>query len=126
MRLGEHRRLHSTAAGKLFLAHSEDLLARTLARGLDRFTADTLTAPAKLKAALRKVRSEKLAWNRGENSVGAGAVAAPVFDAGGQVTAALSTVFPLHVVDRPAGRRIAAATASAAQRISQQLGYGED
>src|SRR5690606_30019834 len=38
MRLGEHRHLHSTAAGKLFLAHSEDLLARILARGLERFT----------------------------------------------------------------------------------------
>lgn len=123
MRLGEHRALHSTASGKIFLAYSDDLLARVTARPLDAFTPGTIATATGLKAALRKVRSEGLAWNRGENSAGAGAVAAPIFDSGGQMTAALSTVFPLHVVDNATRRRIAAATVEAAGRISQQLGY---
>ncbi|MCC6889899.1 MAG: IclR family transcriptional regulator [Hyphomicrobiales bacterium] len=123
MRLGEHRELHSTAAGKLFLAHSDDLLAQAAAHGLKAFTPDTLSTPTRLKATLRKIRAENLAWNRGENSVGAGAVAAPILDSEGKVVAALSTVFPLHVVNKADSRRIAAATVAKAREISRQLGH---
>ena len=60
MRLGERRPLHCTAAGKLFLANSDELLDAVLAGKLESFTPQTLTLPAKLRkvvAAIQKKRS---------------------------------------------------------------------
>ena len=123
MRLGERRSLHSTAAGKLFLALSEGLSETVLSAPLDAYTPQTLADPARLRTALRRVAQERIAWNRGENSAGAGAVAAPIFDRAGHMIAALSTVYPLNVVDAGQREAIGRATAAAAQAISQQLGY---
>jgi DNA-binding IclR family transcriptional regulator len=56
---------------------------------------------------------------------GLNAVAAPVRNGDGTVTAALSVsgpAFRMHAVDLP---RIALATAEAADVISRQLGFGE-
>ncbi len=121
MRLGEHRPLHSTAAGKLFLAYADDLATRTLSGSLGRLTESTIVTPSELKRALSRIRREGVAWNRGENSVGAGAVAAPIFDAGGKMIAALSTVYPLQVVDAAARQRVQELTQETAKLISAKL-----
>ncbi len=123
MRLGEHRSLHSTAGGKLFLALSDGLLEAVLANPRETYTARTRATRAQVTSALRRVRQESLAWNRGESSVGAGAVAAPIFDRTGQMIAALSTVYPLNVVDAGARAAIGRATAAAARAISHELGH---
>ena len=123
MRLGERRSLHATAAGKLFLAMTKDLVDAVLAKRLEAFTPETITLPAELRKAVDRVRRDQLAWNFGESSVGAGAVAAPIFDRTGQMIAALSTVYPLSVADEPARQKIGRATAAAARSISRELGY---
>lgn len=123
MRLGERRSLHSTAAGKLFLALAEGVGDAVLAAPLDAHTPQTLTDPARLRSVLRRVAQERVGWNRGENSAGAGAVAAPIFDRAGHMIAALSTVYPLNVVDAARRDMIAEATAAAARAISQELGH---
>ena len=123
MRLGERRSLHATAAGKLFLALTKDLVDAMLAKRLEAFTPETITLPAELRKAVDRVRRDQLAWNFGESSVGAGAVAAPIFDRTGQMIAALSTVYPLSVADESARQKIGRATAAAARSISRELGY---
>jgi DNA-binding IclR family transcriptional regulator len=123
MRLGERRPLHCTAAGKLFLATSDKLLDAILAGPLEAFTPETLISPAKLRKAVARVRKDGIAWNAGESSLGAGAVAAPVHDRNGRMIAALSTVYPLSVVDGRLRLQVGDATSAAAQRISHELGY---
>lgn len=123
MRLGEHRSLHSTAAGKLFLAMTKDLLDTALAKRLEAYTSGTITSPTELRKAVDRVRRDRLAWNLGESSVGAGAVAAPILDSAGQIIAALSTVYPLNVADESARQKIGRATAATARSISRELGY---
>ena len=125
MRLGDYRNLHTTAAGKLFLAlGAPDLLDNLFALGeLPRSTPLTLTQRDELDKALARIRREGLAWNRGENTVGAGAVAAPIFDADGDMVAALSVVYPLNVVNAQTSKTIAELTQATAPLISTELGF---
>ncbi|RAI45989.1 IclR family transcriptional regulator [Rhodoplanes roseus] len=122
MRLGERRPLHATAAGKLFLAASDALLDAVAAAPMEAFTPHTPATPAKLRKAVALVHRQGIAWNTGESSIGAGAVAAPVYDRSGRMIAALSTVYPLQVVSGPALARVGDATRAAARKISQELG----
>lgn len=121
MRVGEHRPLHSTASGKIFLALGDPalLLATERERGLARFTAGTVADPARLRAQLTRIRREGIAWNEGENNPGAGGVSAPVLDEGGNVVAAISSVFPLNVVDAAERAALGKETLLAAKRASQ-------
>jgi len=125
MRLGDYRYLHTTAAGKLFLAlGAPEMLDNLFALGeLPRSTPLTLTQRDELDKALARIRREGLAWNRGENTVGAGAVAAPIFDAHGDMVAALSVVYPLNVVNAQTSKTIAELTQSTAPLISTELGF---
>lgn len=121
MRVGEHRPLHSTASGKIFLALGDPalLLAVERERGLARYTAGTVTDPARLRAQLTRIRREGIAWNEGENHTGAGGVSAAVLDEGGNVVAAISSVFPLNVVDAAERAALGKETLAAARRASQ-------
>jgi IclR family KDG regulon transcriptional repressor len=101
MRVGDERHLHATAAGKLFLALSApELLRKTYrASGFTPLTPHTITTMADMERGFARIRRERVAHNRGENTLGAGAVAAPVYSRTGEVVAVVSTVFPLNVVD---------------------------
>lgn len=125
MRVGDHRYLHATAAGKLFLALSDRSLVDAACKdpGLVACTPQTLVSRRQLQSALARIRRDGVAWNRGENTAGAGAVAAPLLGAGGRMIAALSSVYPLNVVDAESRGRIGANTAAAAREISGRLGY---
>jgi len=123
MRLGERRPLHCTAAGKLFLANSAKLLDAVLAEKLEAFTPQTLTSPAKLRKAVAAIEAAGIAWNTGESSIGAGAVAAPVHDRTGRMVAVLSTVYPLSVVDGRVRIKVGEATQAAAEKVSAELGF---
>jgi IclR family KDG regulon transcriptional repressor len=125
MRVGDHRDLYTTAAGKLFLALNDEHLLDAVIRetGLQARTPQTVTSRRELQTLLTRVRREGVAWNRGESSSGAGAVAAPVFNASGNMVAAVSTVYPLQVVDAAAREQLGEKTVAAARRITQQLDH---
>lgn len=125
MRLGERRSLHSTAAGKLFLAFQPNLLDEILSRRVAAFTSSTISSSAALRREIARVRREAIASNDGENSVGAGAVAAPVLDREGKMVAALSTVFPLAVVNTGELKKLNRLTAAVARSISAELGFSK-
>ena len=120
MRVGEHRFLHATAAGKLFLALSEPALLAAVLNdpGLPRLTPGTVVLPGELHKAMKRIRRERISWNHGEHTPGAGAVAAPVADEAGHIVAAISVVFPLNVVDAAQRRIIARDTVAAAQEVT--------
>lgn len=121
MRLADRRELHATAAGKLMLAYMPGLLEEVLAKGaLEGLTPNTITSESDLRSALDRARRARLAWNDGESTIGAGAVAAPIFSSDGMV-AALSSVYPLATLSEDERGSISAAVARAAQKISDAL-----
>ena len=85
--------LHSTAGGKVLLAHGDNALFDALVeRGLERFTPHTITDPAWLRRELADCRRTGTAIVREELTLGAESVATRIMDAEGVVVAALSVV----------------------------------
>jgi DNA-binding IclR family transcriptional regulator len=123
MRVGEHRYLHATAGGKLFLAFSDHALldAAIQHHGLPTLTGNTIADPKKLRAELQGVQRTKLAWNNGESNTGAGAVAAPVLDDGGHIVAAITSVYPLNVVGQEQQKKVAKETLAISRKISEKF-----
>ncbi|MBN9477332.1 MAG: hypothetical protein ABS43_03390 [Bordetella sp. SCN 67-23] len=123
MRVGDERALHATAAGKLFMALSEPGLMRAAYRasGFKALTPQTITTMAEMERGFARIRRERAAHNRGENTLGAGAVAAPVMSRTGEVIAAVSCVFPLHVVDAGQRSLIEKSTKACAEKLSVKV-----
>jgi DNA-binding IclR family transcriptional regulator len=85
--------LHSTAGGKVLLAHGDSALFDALVeRGLEQFTPHTITDPAWLRRELADCRRTGTAIVREELTLGAESVATRIMDAEGVVVAALSVV----------------------------------
>lgn len=120
MRVGEHRYLHATAGGKLFLAFSPPWLLETIIvdPGLLKLTPTTITDVDVLRKELDAVRKSHISWNNGESHTGAGGVAAPVLDEGGNIVAAISAVYPLNVPSESEKNEIAEQTLLISERIS--------
>ncbi len=90
--VGRELPAHSTALGKVLLAWLSDTqLQRLIAtRGLDRRTPRTIVSQARLLEELQQVRQQKFAIADEEAYVGVRALSAPIFDATGEVRAAVS------------------------------------
>jgi len=87
--------LHSVAAGKVLLASMpEREIMRLVRRGLDRFTDRTITGLEPLLEELARVRRRGYAMAFGEYDTGLNAIAAPVYDARGNIAAALDVWGP--------------------------------
>jgi DNA-binding IclR family transcriptional regulator len=120
MRVGDHRPLHSTAAGKLFLALSGPELFDAACPDMAALTQRTITDPAAMRRAIETILRTRVAFNEGENSPHAGAVAAPVIGHSGEIEAAVSTVYPLYTVDHADRAQIAGQTMRCAEELTLQ------
>lgn len=121
--VGARRALHAGASGKLLLAFAPAALqAQVLGGELERFTAATPTARARLERELERVRSQGHAVSRGEVLAGVVAAAVPVRDARAQVVAALGMSMPESRAPQDLSEIIATLTDSA-QRLSRELGW---
>jgi DNA-binding IclR family transcriptional regulator len=123
MRVGEQRELHATAAGKLFLALSPPALldAAYKVTGFKPQTTMTIISREDLQKGFAKIRKDGIAINRGESTLGAGAIAAPILDKEGRVLSAISTVFPLNIVDTQQWGKIEQQTQAASKKLSKRL-----
>lgn len=94
VRVGSRSPKHVGASGKLALAHSSDeAIAQYCSKGLPARTAHTITDPDVLIDELRRIRDDGYAEDNLESNQGLRAMAAPVFDAGGSMVAAVSVPF---------------------------------
>jgi DNA-binding IclR family transcriptional regulator len=114
--------LHSTASGKLLLAHlpheaADSLLAQ---RELARFTPNTLSTLNDLGAELNAIRERGYALDREEDYVGVECIAAPVFDGSGACVASASVSYPAASSART--EELTAFVLDAAASISANLG----
>lgn len=94
--VGERRELHCTALGKVILSQfAPERLERFLqTHPLTQFTPTTITDGTKLRAELRRIRTEGLSRNRGERVREADGLAAPVWDSSGEVVAGVLIAGP--------------------------------
>ena len=124
--VGRRTPLHCTSNGKVLLAHMDPAERDAqLAEPLTEMTPRTVTDPAALGRQLDEVARRGYAQTVEELEEGLNAVAAPVRQADGQVTAALSVsgpAFRMRPMDLP---RTARLVMDAADAISRRLGYVE-
>ena len=120
--VGERRPLHA-GVPRLLLAYApEAVQTQVLSQRLPRFTPATRTDAAWIAADLQRIRSRGYLVTSDEIIPGAVSVAAPVFDASGQVVAVLSVTAPSLRMRAPRPRALLAQVQDAAVRLSRRLG----
>ncbi|HRO58593.1 MAG TPA: IclR family transcriptional regulator [Burkholderiaceae bacterium] len=117
--------IHSSASGKLFLAHlprrSRDRLIRQLP--LVRHTQHTVTDPARLAEEAEKIRQQGYATEVEEYLAGICCLAVPVQDGDGRVVAALSVHAPLARLPIEQAVELLPEMQSAAEAMAQTLDW---
>ncbi|MES2902381.1 MAG: IclR family transcriptional regulator [Pseudomonadota bacterium] len=122
--MGERRPLAVGASGKLLLAHAPaEVQVAVLGAKRERFTPNTITSATELKKELKKILEEGISISISEKTADTVAVAAPIFDAGGNVVASLSMTAPSVRVPPDTVTRYGAILQAGAARFSQALGY---
>jgi IclR family acetate operon transcriptional repressor len=117
---------HASALGKAILAFSPPPVAESLVanRKLSMLTRKTITDPVEFSAELRRVRERGYAFDRGEASLLATCVGAPILDARGNALAGLSISGPSSRFnpkkDAPAVEGLLAAVAEISKRFQQR------
>jgi DNA-binding IclR family transcriptional regulator len=123
--VGQLTPLHATAAGKVLLAHvSSDRRTTLLRRGeLVRFTPHTLTSLDQIEKDLSRCLERGYAVAREEYEIGLNAIAVPVRDADGTVTASVSASGPAYRFDDARMEDVTPSLIAGAAEISYRLGY---
>src|SRR5580704_13074444 len=109
--VGRRMFLHSTSVGKALL-HNCDFKRRT---------PKTITSLSRLLTELERVHEQGYAIDDEENSLGARCFGAPVFDALGNVVAAMGVSGTLTQMDAAKMPRVAEALKETTRRVSRQL-----
>jgi IclR family transcriptional regulator, KDG regulon repressor len=109
--------LHVVSSGLVMLAYrAEDEIDAYIAGGLPRFTDHTTTRPAELRRRLKAIRAQGWVWTAEEFSEGITSVAAPVFDGGQMVVAAIHCHGPSYRFPPPGGAGVIASAVVATAR----------
>lgn len=125
-RIGKRAPLHCTGLGKAILAYldHEQVIAAIGARGLQRFTATTITSFEALQEEMALTRDRGYALDNGEHNELVCCVAAPIFDHTGEVKAAISITTVAIDVQRYRIKELGELVRQSANEISADLGYG--
>jgi IclR family acetate operon transcriptional repressor len=125
LQIGERSPLYASACGKAILAHMpEDQIEGYLSSvPLESITSKTITNPKVLHSQLRRIRAKGVAYNREEISEQIIAIAAPVFDLYGSVSAAIVVSFPITRTSPKKERSLEKIIAEASGAVSEQLGF---
>jgi IclR family KDG regulon transcriptional repressor len=124
MDIGVRYPAHSTALGKVLLAHlpEDQLLSLFDHSALAKTSPKTIDSKDRLIAELQCVRKQGYAASDGELYLGIRAVAAPIFDQSGQVAAAVSvTGVTVYIEDE----NVISTVKVAAREISRRFGAAE-
>lgn len=121
--VGQVMPLHAGAAGKVFMAFDPTAYQAAIAAGLTAYTESTTTTVAAIDEQLDQIRSSGWAYTVEEREPGLNSIAAPLRDGTGEVVAAISVGGPSFRLTPAAAQSYGPLVASAAQSISQRLGY---
>ncbi|MBR0666464.1 IclR family transcriptional regulator [Roseomonas hellenica] len=122
--VGDHRPIHCTASGRVMLAYlpppwPEEFLGKAR---LTPLTRTSVTDRRSLRRIVAEVRALGYAVTLGEATEGVVGIAAPVFDARGEVAAAIVLAAPL-VRAQPKLAGLARQVRRAGRELSHQMGY---
>ena len=126
-RIGNTQAMYSTSVGKCILAHAdEEAVQAVLAEGMPARTPATITTEEELRKELALIREQGWAIDDVENEDGIRCVAAPVFDAEGRCSHAISTSGPVSRVPRERVPQLVPLVTAAAADISRRMGAPAD
>lgn len=93
---GSRVKVHCTAIGKLLLAHLPERQLDIMLNNMsfERFTPNTITDPAAMRAECEQIRQQGFAENTGEDLQGLVALAVPILDGQGNVVAGIAVHAP--------------------------------
>jgi DNA-binding IclR family transcriptional regulator len=122
-RVGMTLPAHCSGVGKMLLAHLPDDEVETIvrAKGLKRFTPNTITERPALRAELRRIRERGYAIDDEEIEIGLRCVAAPIEDATGKVIGALSISGPAFRFEGKEAARLTTQALRAAAQVSEAM-----
>lgn len=123
--VGKDLAVHSTAVGKVLTSGLGEPEVRSILeeQGMEPKTPATLVTPQAFLEELYRVRSRGYAVDDEENSPGVRCVAAPVYDIGGRIQAAVGLSGATTQLSRDAETEISRAVVKAALLVSRQMGY---
>jgi IclR family KDG regulon transcriptional repressor len=124
--IGKRVPAHGTGVGKMMLsALTDDEFAELYppTQPPEQLTANTITNLLALKEELTRTRERGYALDEEESTVGLGCVAAPVYDAGGQIVAGISISVPLSRFPSERNEELLALVLEGAKTLSTRLGY---
>ena len=123
--LGKRGWLHSTALGKVILAHMDPEERNNILSDYEFIpvTPRTITNLKDFQQELEHVRSEGYAVDDEENELGGRCLAAPIFDVSGRPVVAVSISVPIQRLPRERIARYGMKMKEAALEISRNMGY---
>ena len=122
--VGRTAPMHCTGVGKAQLAYlPESYIDDYLTFPLKKMTAATLTTREQLEEALKEVRREGIAVERGEIEEGLTCVAAPIFQKDGLPEMAISLSFPYGRIQSVNEDEVKKDLLACTQALSARLGY---
>ena len=119
--------IYTGATGRVIMAHLQEVeCARIIKQtNLHPLTSTAISEPSLYMKELEKVRQMGYAQTTGEVTVHSRAIAAPVFNSAGEIIAAISLRGPETRLTTQRGAELAPAVVQTAERISEELGYGQ-
>lgn len=117
---------HATNLGKVLLAHcsGEEVAEIVGARGLDRYTPQTITDIDSLHEELGRIRDQGYAVDDEEYDEGLRCIGAPIVDHRGEVVAAMGVGGPVTRVTPERVSELSDLVIAAAEGLSRRLGAG--
>lgn len=116
----------ASSSGRVLAAFDPEIAEATLALPRIRYTARTITDTVRLQQVLARARADGWVWTSEERAVGLSSMSAPVFDAHGQVVAAVSIVGRTRSLTGTRGEFILRNLVVSAKRITKDFtAFGE-
>ena len=123
-KLGGPRAWHAGTSPKLLFAfQSEERQEEILSQPLPRFTSETTVDPDRLREQLAEIRSRGYHMSSNDLEEGATAIAAPIFDRGGEIAASISVSGPIDRIEETGRDRVLGWVRASAGDISRSLGH---
>lgn len=123
--IGHRLPVHTTAIGKVLVAYlpETEVLEILEMRGMEKKTRRSITSKQRFLKELKKVCEYGFALDNEENSDDVRCIAAPIFDAGGRVAAALGTSSTILHIDEEHLPKLIDLVKRSAAKVSRQLGF---
>jgi IclR family transcriptional regulator, KDG regulon repressor len=124
VRRGSLLLFHASAQGKVALAFGPDeTRLRVLRSRLEMLTPSTIVSATQLEQELERVRARGWATGFNESLIGLNTLAAPIFDAPGNLVGTIGIVDSIQFIEEVPSEHQVREIVEAAARISEMLGY---